>query len=512
MVVAHENLTDPRRKAVYGLLLVGVVFLAWRVPFMYREPGWQDEECYAIPGLTILETGLPQLPHLPSRNTLSPYYRADEVIFLEPPLFFYVQAAFYALLPDVYGTGRLTSATAGVLLLLSAGLLAVRSGGTARVAFFGMGLFMVSRWFYFPSIAARPDILCSAFGLMAILATESWTRTRQWRSLLLAGLAIGLGGLTHPFALAYAIQMAAWMALAGRRWERLWAPALLGMVSLVVASSWLVLIFPYPEIFEVQFRNQFLHSRGGPLLDRLFWPWESFAFHIGFLWPHMAWWQFLLAVGGAILCLGFGWKENKPLLRTVGWLAISGAALISLLVGPHHPVFGYFSYPAVLAFIGLGWAVDRAMSAMASWGRIGQWAAALFAIVCVVSLLPGSRIRMNLAYLQHRNEVHFNAPRFARDLLDRLPRDAVYLVDEEFALDFLADGRKVIAFRAIVEEALPADTHYDFRIQSRSTDRYFAHLRWDDELLFTAGDPNDPYGCFVNVYQRNDQGPRSNGN
>ncbi|MGD9857708.1 MAG: ArnT family glycosyltransferase [Planctomycetaceae bacterium] len=497
---AGSDRAQPRAAA--GLLLIGLLFLAWRLPSMYREPGWQDEECHAVPGLTILATGVPRLPHLPSRSTQSLYYRADEVVFLEPPLFFYAQAAFYALLPHVYGTARLASAAGWVLLLVLAGKLAVRSGGTARAALWGMGLFMMSRWFYFPASAARPDMLCSALGLMAVLATETWTRTRQWRWLTAAGAAIGLGGLTHPFALAYAVQLAVWSCLAARRRQRLLAPALLAAVALLVASSWLLLIQSNPQVFEIQFRNQFIHDRGGPLMERLLWPWESFAFHTGFLWPHMAAWQFSLPVAGAVLCLVLGRRERRPLLSTVGWLAISGAGLISVLVGPHHPVFGYFSYPAALAFIGVGCGIDRAMSALSARRRFARATVAAFGIACVISMLPGSRIRMNLAYFRNWNEVNFNAPRFARSLLDELPPDAMYLVDEEFALDFVEAGRNVIAFRAVHEEAVPRSTPYDYRIASRSTERYFAHVQWQDELAWIAGDPDNPYGCFAKVYRR----------
>src|SRR5688572_11190334 len=114
-----------------------------------------------------------------------------------------------------------------------------------------MSLFMLSRWFYFPAISARPDILCSAFGVMAILATLSWIQTRKRRWLIASGIAIGLGGLTHPFALAYAVQMAAWVFLSGRGRERVIAPLMLAAVSLLTASLWLVLIVQAPEIFEI---------------------------------------------------------------------------------------------------------------------------------------------------------------------------------------------------------------------------------------------------------------------
>lgn len=500
----HSSVVPGRRSwGIYGgLLLLGLLFLLWRLPSMLREPGWQDEECYAVPGLTILESGIPRLPHFPSRNPGSPYFRADEYVFLEPPLFFYLQAAYYACLPDAYGTARLTSATAGVLVLLMAGRLAVQCGASGGAVLWGMGLFLMSRWFYFHATAARPDMVCTLFGLLTLLAVESWTRTGRRRCMAAAGVCIGLGGLTHPFALVYALQAAGWAAIAGRGRQRWLAPLTLAVVAIAVASAWLLLIVQAPDVFEVQFRNQFLHDKGGSLLWRILWPWEAIAFHAGFLRPHLGWWQSLLGVGGVLLCFLFGRVDRRPLLTTVGWVSLSGAWLLCGLVGPHHPVFGYFTYPAVLAFIGVGWGVDRVWRRLWEAGGWRRPVAIVFAAACVAALLPGSRIRMNLAYLQNWNRIEFNAPQFARSVIERLPPDAVCLVDEEFVLDFLVAGRKPIAFRAVVEEAVPASIPYEYRVASRSTERYFAHREWDDELAWTAGVPDDPWGCFVKVYRR----------
>ena len=77
---------------------------------MYRQPGGQDEDYYAVPGLMCLRTGIPSLPHVPALNQESVFFRADKAIFAEPPLYFYLQAVFYAVLPDVYGTARLATA------------------------------------------------------------------------------------------------------------------------------------------------------------------------------------------------------------------------------------------------------------------------------------------------------------------------------------------------------------------------------------------------------------------
>ncbi|MEZ6147157.1 MAG: glycosyltransferase family 39 protein [Planctomycetaceae bacterium] len=490
------------RSLIVGIALIGCAFLGWRGPTMLRFAGLQDEDCYAIPGLTILENGRPQLPHLPSRNLDSPYYRSDEAAYLEPPLYFYVQALFYSILPDIYGTARLISAIAGIVILFSMARLAVLCDMTVPAALWGAGLFMMSRWFYFNATQARPDTLCSAFGLLTILATEAWIRTRHRKWLITAGALIGFGGLTHPFALVYAVQMAGWTALTERGWQRLFVPATLAVVAIFVACLWLPLILFLPDVFAIQFQNQFLHSRGGSIFVRSLWPWQSIAFHVGFLWPHINPWQFCLALLGPVFCIWHGQREHNALLKTVGWLSISGAFLLCILVGAHHPVFGYFSYPSALAFIGVGYAIDHMLSWISTKFRFGRVMAYTLAVCLVVSMLMGSGIRVTAAYLQNWNNVSFNGPRFAHDLLRLLPEDATYLVDEEFTLDFIRDGRKTIAFRAIIEGSLPESTPYDYRIEGRSTDRYFRGRNWDDTLEWTVGEPSEPHGIYARIHRR----------
>ena len=96
---------NPLRRTAWGLFALGALFLLWRFPTMWCQPGGQDEECYAVPGLTILTSGRPQMPQLPVRDTRSVFYRSDDAVYLEPPFFFYFQSLFYAVLPDT-PTGR----------------------------------------------------------------------------------------------------------------------------------------------------------------------------------------------------------------------------------------------------------------------------------------------------------------------------------------------------------------------------------------------------------------------
>jgi len=64
---------------------VMIVFLIMRVPLMYRQPGGQDEEWFAVPGYTVAQEGVPRLPFVPSRDRQCVFYRADDAVFALPP-------------------------------------------------------------------------------------------------------------------------------------------------------------------------------------------------------------------------------------------------------------------------------------------------------------------------------------------------------------------------------------------------------------------------------------------
>lgn len=492
---------NPLRRTAWGLLALGALFLLWRFPTMWCQPGGQDEECYAVPGLTILTSGLPQMPQLPVRDVRSVFYRSDDAVYLEPPFFFYFQSLFYAVLPDTYGTARLASATAGVLLIVLTGVLALRTGLTPAAALWGAGLFMTSRWLFFNATMARPDTLCSVFGLLMVLAVHEWDRSRKVRWLVAAGVSVGLGGLTHPFALAYAVQAAVWTALRSRGAGRIRNPALVAAVSLAVAALWIPLIVQYPETFRIQFRNQFIHDAGGSLLGRLVWPWESLAYHLRQTWPHIGPWQFLLPVAGTAWALAAP-REPEADPRWIGWLALSGAFLIAVLVGAHHPVFGYFSYPAALAFVGVGGAVDRLSRGLRRIPVLGRLpgVALLLGAGMVLSMLPGSGVRATLALTRQFQDIDHNAPRFAQALLKQLPADATYVVAPEFVLDFLAAGRRTIMVQALPKDPRENALLYDYRIASRSITYVEPERVWNDERLWSKGNASDLFACYAEVY------------
>src|SRR4051794_2054848 len=92
------------------LALLAVVFLGWHVPLMYRTGAGQDEDWYGVPGITILRTGLPQIPYIPAREPDSACFKADVILYALPPLDFYLQALVHLVLGLGIGQARMTSA------------------------------------------------------------------------------------------------------------------------------------------------------------------------------------------------------------------------------------------------------------------------------------------------------------------------------------------------------------------------------------------------------------------
>lgn len=78
-----------------------------RLPALVHQPGMQDEQWFAVPGLTVLEEGIPRIPYLPTRRRETLFENADVCLMALPPGLFYVQAPFFAIFPAGYATARI---------------------------------------------------------------------------------------------------------------------------------------------------------------------------------------------------------------------------------------------------------------------------------------------------------------------------------------------------------------------------------------------------------------------
>jgi hypothetical protein len=133
--------------------------------------------------------------------------------------------------------------------------------------------------------------------------------------------------------------------------------------------------------------------------------------------------------------------------------------------------------------------------------RQQSWMTIALAAGLLASLIPGSGLRTTWVHLRHWNDLNYNAPKFAQSLIADLPPDAKFTVDTQFALDFVAAGR-----RAILAETLPAFIRaeqfpYDYLIISRRGLETGISERMCSEEIRAVGIADDPFACFAEIHQ-----------
>ncbi len=490
------------RSSLLVLAAIFAAFLVARVPVMLRQPGGLDEEYYAIPGLTILEGGIPRLPHVPQRDPRRVFYLADQALFAEPPLSFYWQALFYALLPDTYGTGRLASGAAALAVLWLVYELARTFYQSAAAGLWAAGMCSLMRSFYFPLITARPDMLCTAFALAALLCVARWRDRQSPNWLWPAGVFLGLGGLTHPVAMIAAVQSAAWLCLASRGWRRALLPVLLAAVALAVFALWLPLIARHPDAFRNQFLGNILRPTGPGLAARLVCPWAALTSHAEMMFGHLGPIQSTLLLGGVTLATIAAWvgrpvRPRGPAMAPL--LAWSSVYLLAALVGVH-PTQYLWCFPTTLLCVCLGGMIAAASARLRS-APGGRFLRTGGGVLLVALLLPGAGLRTCFAHLRHWNDVNYNAPAFARRMLEDLPANARFTVDREFVLDFYATGRRTLLAETFPVYFRAEEFPYDYLVISRhGLDEELA-ATMNGELVRVYGDRDDLFACYAEVYR-----------
>jgi len=485
------------RRSVLVLATIIAALVVVRLPVIDRQPGGHDEEFYAVPGLTVLEDGVPRLPHVPQRDPSRVFYRADVAFFAEPPLYFYVQALFYAVLPHEHGTARLPSLIAGCFAIVMVYLLARRWYGDETIALWSAGVYSLLRMFYFTAIFARPDLICTLLGLTAIYSFDRWRAEEHRRWFVATGVLIGLGGLTHPFAIVYAVQLAVWAFWIEHRWRRFATPLLLAMIAIATCSLWLPLILAYPEEFQAQFGNNIVNPAGGGLMERLFSPWAAIAWQAHYTWDRAAPIQFCLSLAGVLAAAVLDLRRRgarKPVL-----FAIATICLITMFVGEHSG-FGYWSYTAAffamcLSSIGLQcWRWMLGPAAQRFWISIPA------GVLAVLIFVPGLGLRTTWAYLTHWNDIEYDAPRFAERIMADLPADARYMVGIEYLLDFYASGRQTVIGETQEFYFNARDVPYDYLVVSHDGLGLDLPELMNGRLLRTYGRPDDLFACYAEVY------------
>ncbi len=434
------------RQPRFAALALIAMLCAARLPAILKVRGGQDEDHFAVPGTTILQAGVPRIPYCPARDRDSPFFEVDRLLHALPPGFFYWQAAVQGVLGPGYWSGRIAALLAGAVLLQLVFAFAGNQGGPAA-GLFAVALLGLSRPWMFQAQLARPDMLCAALCYAAIMLAERSGGRRP----ALIGFMLGLAALTHPFALAAGIALAASTVGAGLRacWgtspasrpHRLaetgggsglpvrlaWLAAGAGAALLL----WLPLILADPALWWTQFRGNVLGRASAGLFGRLLEPRDMLAAQGRNLVEHFGWPLLGMFAVGMPLAL------RDPRSRRLACWALGVFATLWWLLGTH-PAKGYWVLPAALACSALGVCLSQPSKARGGW----PWRL-LLGVVALACCLPGGGWSTAWNHVRHWHDPQFDHRRTIAAALADLPAEATLLADQGCVLDCWLAGRKV---------------------------------------------------------------------
>ncbi len=504
-------MTTPPVQREPGWILGGIIiaFVVLRLPGVLLQPGGQDEQWFAAPGYTVAKAGIPRLAYVPNRNPDSPFYRADEALFALPPGFFYLQAPGYLMFPAGYPTGRLPSliaAAVAIWLTYEWG----RRSFDQMAALWGAGLYAVSRILMFPATFARPDMVCGAAGLAALVVLSGWHERRTHRQIAMVGGLLGFGLLCHPFAIVYCLLAGAWVVLATRGWhQRLTAGLLLTTTTIAVSALWLPLILAHQDAFRHQFFNNVVGPQGPGLLRRLVIPWPYFSHQLKLLYEQGGPFQTALMLTGVVAAVVRGLRHgDAPARRAAGVLC--GAIYLQTACQGLHPTKGYLCFVGALMFAAVGGMISEYGRGLSGAGRPGRCGAWLGAACLVLAMGPGSGARGWLTHITRWSDPDYNGRRFARSLLSALPQEGRFVVDTPYVFDFWLSGRDTVLVADPLNDYPTGDYPYDFLVVGREGLDKNCPTRYGGEFVRSVGRRQDPLSCYAEIYRSPDALPRRN--
>ena len=483
------------------LAVLFLLFLAWRLPLMSRTVAGQDEDWFAVAGVTILRTGVPQIPYIPSREP-SACYKADVALYALPPLSFYLQALVHLILGDGLGPARMASALEGLVACSLVYDLARFWTGRRRVARLATLAYLICRPFYFSATTARPDMAAVMFGLLAIRFLVWHRRDPRRRSLVAAGVAAGASLLAHPFGVVPTVQVGLALLAGPGGWRRRIGELVsFGAIAALVFGLWLPLILLHPDIFRIQFGANVLHRAGPGLGATLLAPWSVLAYQTRQFVEFATLAQALL-LGAGVLC-GIARGRREPGGGEI--IAHLGASILLLaLFEGRHPTLGYYAYPTALASIGVGMLADAFASKIEGTEakRRGPMATASVVGLLLLALLPGSGLRPWLAQIRHWNDPAYDARRVANSVMADVPTDALTAVDGAYVLDAHLAGRNVVD---LTIDPLSYDVRtipFEYAVFSKVGLRLYKPDMADLDLVKTYGNPGDSFAPYAELYRR----------
>ena len=486
-----------------GICLLLVPLLAWtalRLPAMIHQPGMQDEQWFAVPGLTVLREGIPRIPYVPTRRRETLFENADVCLMALPPGLFYVQAPFFAIFPAGYATARIPLFLGAMVTIGITFLITRRLGGSLVAAGLASLAVAISRPLLFTGLTCRPDLLCTLCGWIALLLVMKFhSRNRLVDSTLIGGVC-GLGALFHPLALIFCMQIAAWAMFARNAFgRRVLHVVCMALGTVMVVALWLPLIASFPYEFKSQFFANVLDRAGPGLPARLIWPWPSLAHHAVLFWEFAGPFQtgltvvaVLIGSVGAIRLKGHG---IPPSYIALVWSSI----FLTAVVAGMHPTKGYWVYPFV-------WIIPLFVVVIERWtdwqtGKNRIAAFAIFALCFLAVLFPGGGWKTSWLYLRNWKHPDYHAPTFIANVLQDLPEEGVFFADLSFVFDVYLSGRETRLCQERLQYWGPGPVQYDYLVLSWEGEDASWAQQYDGQLVRRIGSRDVVQHCFVDLYR-----------
>jgi len=484
-----------RRREAGWLLLLGLIFLAWHVPLMFRTAAGMDEEFYGVTGITVQREGVPRVPYVPSRDRRF-VFGVDILVYTLPPLSFYLQGLVHLVLGPGLGQARLASAIEGLAAAWLVFDLARRWLPQGSGALWAPLLYLFGRAAFFPATTARPDMAATTFGLLSVwcLVRDGGVGSRVWLSL--AGFAGGLSMLSHPFGIVPCLQGVLWLLIQPESWRlRLRNGLVFGLGAIAGFSLWLPLIALRPDLFWIQFQTNVL---GRVATGESEGTWERLT---GLTFQGRQFLATVLPLQATLHALGAIWcmvqARHSRLLRALFFHLAVSLTLLVVLMG-RHSLRAYFALPVAFGCIAaagfVAWAAGRLSAKL---GRLALIHAAATGFL-IASLVPGSGLRTLKAHLSHWNDPAYDGHAVARRMMADLDPQALIVVDDQFILDFYLAGRRVVDAKYM--EYLSVD--YDYLLASPLA-RLASKIPPEDlEWVRRYGDPANEFTPGADLYRR----------
>lgn len=480
------------RLVIAGILLG---FIAFRLPFLLYQSAGEDEPLLSVAGLTMAREGVPRIPYMRMNSADSIYRGTERALMFYPAGGFLTQAAFFLCLPPGHPTARLASFAAALTSIWLVWLIGRKVYGAAA-GLWAAGLFALSRPLFFAAVSARMDAQCAMFGLAAFAVLWDFSAGSSLWRIVLAGIWLGLGLFTHPFAVVYSLVCGVWVLATPQPLRRRFtSAALLTATALVGLALWLPFVLKYPDEFRQQFFHNVVHRIPGSLVVRLLWPWPYVTTQLGTCVDNAGRWQSAAMGVGALAAVVCAWRARdrrfgRFLLLAIGCVYVQIAWLGSMQRPP------YWCFSTALTMVPIGGLLLQ----VASFGTIGRAFSAVLGLLVTASFLPQSGLTRWSTLVASPADARTRGTVFVQNLVDGLPREGRFVVEGPFILETWLSGRDAVLHEFTNSPPGP-DHPYDWLLLGREGVRKQFAAPFRGELVDTDGWRDDPEAPYAELYR-----------